>query len=149
MPRRRFVFDTNTLVSAACFPGSFGRKALDLALRNGGLFASQATLAELIEVLTRPKFDRYMDVDLRIRFFGQIRKLCEIVATGDTLNVARDIDDNKFLELALAARADFIVTRDKDLLVLDPFNGIRVVEAEAFVRTAVALGLSLVDPDVT
>ena len=38
------------------------------------------------------------------------------------------------LELAVSGRADCIVTRDKDLLVLDPFRGIRIVTPEAFLE---------------
>jgi predicted nucleic acid-binding protein len=44
----------------------------------------------------------------------------------------RDVSDNKFLELALATEAKVIVTGDPDLLVLDPWRGIRIVGLREF-----------------
>jgi predicted nucleic acid-binding protein len=40
----------------------------------------------------------------------------------------RDRKDNKYLELALAAGASIIVTSDADLLILDPWRGIRILK---------------------
>ena len=54
---------------------------------------------------------------------SQLPKLSESVATQN---------DNMVLELAVSGGADFIVTGDQDLLVLDPFQGIRIVTPEAF-----------------
>ena len=44
----------------------------------------------------------------------------------------RDPKDNKFLELAVAGKADCIVTGDKDLLVLHPFRNIRIITPKEF-----------------
>jgi len=56
---RRVVFDTSSLVGAALRLGSVPHRALAQALSAGDLCASAATLAELEQVLLRPKFDRY------------------------------------------------------------------------------------------
>jgi hypothetical protein len=48
----------------------------------------------------------------------------------------REAKDNKYLELAAAVGADTIIYSDSDLLVLDPWRGIRIV------RPAVYLGLA-------
>ena len=48
--------------------------------------------------------------------------------------VCRDVRDDKVLEAAVAGEVDAIVTGDKDLLVLDPFEGIPIVEPAAFLR---------------
>ena len=45
----------------------------------------------------------------------------------------RDAKDNRYLELALAASADIIVSGDQDLLVLDPWRGVRILSPAAFV----------------
>lgn len=45
----------------------------------------------------------------------------------------RDAKDNMYLELALAANAQAIVSSDNDLLVLDPWRGIRIVRAAEYV----------------
>ena len=58
--RARYVFDTNTLVSALLFEHSTPGQAFRRALRQGEILLSPATLEELAEVLQREKFDRYV-----------------------------------------------------------------------------------------
>ena len=52
----------------------------------------------------------------------------------DQVTDCRDPKDNKYLELALAAGAHFIVSSDDDLLVLDPWRGIRILRPVDYVR---------------
>ena len=54
------AFDTNKVISAALFPESVPRQALEMALSRGELLSSEACLAELNQVLHRPKFARYL-----------------------------------------------------------------------------------------
>jgi putative PIN family toxin of toxin-antitoxin system len=58
----------------------------------------------------------------------------ELVQPGRTITVCRDPKDNKFLEVAVAGRADVIVTGDEDLAVLDPFEGIPVIQPARFLH---------------
>jgi predicted nucleic acid-binding protein len=62
---RRVVFDTGVLVSAAILPNSVPALALEKALLQFEVCASDETLAELETVLLRPKFDRYADAQIR------------------------------------------------------------------------------------
>ena len=48
------------------------------------------------------------------------------------ISECRDPKDNKFLELAVAGKADCIVTGDKDLLELHPFRNIRIITPKEF-----------------
>jgi len=48
------------------------------------------------------------------------------------ISECRDPKDNKFLELAVAGDANCIVTGDKDLLVLNPFRGIKIISPSDF-----------------
>jgi putative PIN family toxin of toxin-antitoxin system len=113
----RIVFDTNTVLSALLF--SKGRLAwLRDAWRNGGIIpvVSQATSDELVGVLHYPKFglDQTEREDLLNEFFPY----AEVVEKDDpspALPQCRDADDQKFLELALAAQADALVSGDNDL----------------------------------
>ena len=50
------------------------------------------------------------------------------------ITACRDPDDNRVLEAAVAGQADVIVSGDEDLLVLDPFDGIRIVGPADFIR---------------
>ena len=132
--RPRFVLDTNVLVDAAAFRVSFGRKAFDLVQKQGQMVASVETLAELIDVLGRPRLQRFIAREASDRFLHQLQERLLIVRPVLRIQACRDPKDDKFLEVASEATAGTIITRDKDLLVLDPFRGIEIIEPETFVR---------------
>jgi predicted nucleic acid-binding protein len=52
----------------------------------------------------------------------------------ESITACRDSKDNKFLELAVAANASCIITGDKDLLALNPFRGIPILNAVDFMN---------------
>ncbi len=52
------------------------------------------------------------------------------------MQVCRDSDDDKFLELAVSQKVTCIVSGDQDLLVLNPFQGIPILTADEFLQTA-------------
>ena len=56
----RVVMDTNVVVSAVLLPRSVPRQAFDRALEHGTRLISSATVAELNDVLRRPRFDTYV-----------------------------------------------------------------------------------------
>jgi predicted nucleic acid-binding protein len=53
-----------------------------------------------------------------------------LVAITHTINECRDPRDDKFLELAVSGRADYLVSGDKDLLVLHPFRMIPILRPD-------------------
>jgi len=55
-----------------------------------------------------------------------------MVAPATPVTDCRDAKDDMYLELALAAAADTIVTGDADLLVLHPWRGVRVLKPAAY-----------------
>jgi predicted nucleic acid-binding protein len=58
----------------------------------------------------------------------------ELVTLTERIVACRDPTDDKFLELAVNGHADLIVSRDGDLLALNPFREIQVVTPAAFVQ---------------
>ena len=138
---RRVVFDTSTLVSAALRVGSLPHRAMAHALATGELCVSAATLAELDAVLMRPKFERYLPVEMRQEFAALVRLHAAWfeVSEVDTDNVhppCRDVKDNPFLALAQRCSADVLVSSDADLLVLHPWNGLPILTPAAFLNAA-------------
>ena len=94
----------------------------------------RATLiAELEDVLAREKFaKRITQVGSTVAdLLAGYRALAQLVRTAVIAPVCLDPDDDHVLACALAAAATLIVTRDKDLLTLDPFRSIRVLSARA------------------
>lgn len=123
----RYVFDTNTLISAALFEGSTPDRAFRWALRHGQVLASTDTLDELAEVLGRDKFDRYLSAAEREDFLGALVERVDVVEPVTKIRACRDPDDDKFLELAVAGQAEAIVSGDGDLLALHSFRNISIV----------------------
>ncbi len=124
----RFVFDTNTIISAVLLKKSISRKVFDEALAQGKLLISLDTLNELNRVLRRKKFNEYVTEQERLRFLSALLRETELITVTSKVNECRDPDDDKFLELAVSGQANYIVTGDKDLLVLHPFRNISIVK---------------------
>jgi len=132
--RNRFVFDTNTIVSAVLFEHSKPGQAFRRALQVGKVMLSPTTLEELTEVLERDKFDSYVTPLEREEFLEGLLDRAMIVEPSETIRECRDPKDDKILELAVTAHASHIVTGDSDLLVLHPFRETKIVTPEEFLK---------------
>ena len=131
---RRYVFDTNTLVSALLFENSNPGKAFRRALGSGIILLSTSTLQELSEVLKREKFDRYLTADEREIFLHALVDRAMLIEPDEEIWECRDPKDNKFLELAVSGHAAYIVSGDRDLLILNPFRNIAIITAKEFLE---------------
>ena len=127
-----YVLDTNVIVSALLFKNSQPRQALDKARHQGNVLMSEFIWQEITEVLTRPKFERYVSSIERELFITWLGELVYFVEISKTVNVCRDAKDDKFLELAVNGNAELIVSGDQDLLILNPFLRISIVTARDF-----------------
>ena len=134
MSGRRFVFDTNTIVSAFLFENGKPGRALDLAEEQGRLFLSVETAGELSEVLERERFDDYVDRKTRHELLLALLEEAELAEVTAQVQKSRDPDDDKFLELAVEIEAECIVSGDKDLLVLESICGIPILTAAEFLQ---------------
>ena len=129
----RVVLDTNVLLSALLFhAGSL--TWLRHAWQSDTIrpLASQDTTVELIRVLHYPKFR--LTRDEREDLLGDYLQRCETVRVTIPAEIpdCRDPFDRPFLELALAARADALLTGDKDLLILAGVFSVPILTPVAF-----------------
>jgi uncharacterized protein len=117
----RAVLDTNVLVSALITPdGASARLLLELHAGAFELIVSPTLLAELRDVLGRPKFERYVsapEVDAYVELIGRESILVEDPAPSPA-PLSVDPDDEYLIDLARAARVDALVTGDVHLLDL-------------------------------
>ncbi|WP_363267069.1 putative toxin-antitoxin system toxin component, PIN family [Okeania sp. SIO2B3] len=127
--------DTNIIVSALIFSKSTTMQAFREAKENGLILISAEILSELIDVLSRQKFDRYLSREIREYFLANLTKETELIAITETIDICRDPKDNKFLELAVSGNATHIITGDKDLLELHPFRDILIVTPSQFLSS--------------
>jgi putative PIN family toxin of toxin-antitoxin system len=127
----RVVLDTNVVVSGLLFAGGNPSQAM-LKAQQGHVLGSDATLLELVEVMNRSRFDRYLERSLRKQLVAGYMNACEAVPILYPIRVCRDPKDDKFLEVAVHGRADALVTGDQDLLDLNPFRGIAILTAAEY-----------------
>jgi len=105
----RLVVNTNIVVSAALKPDGLQRTVLLLALtRPARLYITEEVMAEYREVLSRPRLN--IRKGPRQQLIQLIGNRAHYVVPHAALHVTADQDDNKFLECADAARADYLVT---------------------------------------
>ncbi|QXL85826.1 putative toxin-antitoxin system toxin component, PIN family [Comamonas sp. NLF-1-9] len=129
---RVLVLDTNVWISQLLLPRSTAALAVQAALRWGTPVVSEQTLQELGQVLSRAKFDKYLSLDERREFMRLLGGVARLVPVTQQLRACRDPGDDKFLDLALSARASHLITGDDDLLVLDPFHGVHICTPAQF-----------------
>ena len=128
----RYVFDTNVIISAMLSRTTRPGVSLAHAYDTGEILVSMPLMRELHDVVARPKFDRYVTASERMRFLGLLLRDAHLVEIIESIRVCRDPKDDQILELAVCGRADWIITGDPDLLVLDPFRGIRIITPADF-----------------
>ena len=129
----RLVLDTNVLLSALLFhAGSLSWLRHAWRTQTIRPLASRDTTEELIRVLSYPKFR--LTADEREDLLGDYLPWCETVAVPKRTKVprCRDPFDRAFLELALAAKADALLTGDKDLLALAKTFAVPILAPAAF-----------------
>lgn len=128
----RVVADANVLVSAALSrsPQAPSVLIMDAALDDEiELVTCPALLAEVADVLDRPRLRKHVTQDEAEEFVAELMKESTFVADPDELErVCRDPDDDYLVALAKAAQADVLVTGDHDLLAVESGRaGVEVV----------------------
>jgi putative PIN family toxin of toxin-antitoxin system len=121
------IFDASALVSAALKADSVPERAL-LRAEEVDMFALSAAVdGEIAGVLNRPRLARAIPLARRERVLEILRHAAVWFEPTVQVTDCRDPKDNKYLELALAAGGETIVSSDDDLLVLDPWRGVRIM----------------------
>ena len=132
----KVVIDTQLFLRAAINRRSLPAKLIFDMNDKYDLVVSQAIVDEIEDVLSRPK--------LRAKFTNLtdevVQAVTELMSETETINpsevpaVSRDPKDDKFLACAKSASAQYIVSEDKDLLVLHPYDDIQIINALDFLR---------------
>lgn len=130
----RLVFDTNILISGLLLPDSQPARAVKKGIHAGRISVSGETLSELADVLSRTKFNRYISVEDRKEYFRYFSRVVEKIEIIRKITVCRDPKDNKFLEVAVNGQAEIIITGDKDLLILHPYQSIQIITPAQYLK---------------
>ena len=132
----KVIFDTVVFVRSLINPHSFWGKIIFEYSSKYRLFVSSQILIEILEVLKRPEIiAKFRTIEGR-----DIRKILEIISHAEVVEisgipqVSRDIKDDKFLACATQAKADYLISADRDLLDLKEYKGILIIDGETFLK---------------
>jgi putative PIN family toxin of toxin-antitoxin system len=126
----KIVVDTNVLISGVFF-GGYPRKILS-AIVTGRLAAvATAEIVDEYEEIVQEMIDRKQG-HINRNLLAPLIQAMEMIEPVTHVELSRDPDDDKFLGCAKDARALYIVSGDKDLLVLKQFENIQIVTAREF-----------------
>ena len=132
------VLDASIFVSAALKADSLPERALLRAVdAPNRLILSQEVENEYREVIFRPKFDRFASVERRRRILDIVVFAAERIEPSESIRECRDPKDDKYLALAVAGRADVVVSGDvRHLLSMNPWRGIPILSPAGFLALA-------------
>lgn len=130
--RLNVVFDANVIISGILFGGN---ERVILGYGAAGKIVvrlSRFILEEVSGVLQR-KFD-YSPLAAQARIDALRQWVNMVEPTVAVQGIARDVNDNPILACCLECAADYLITGDRDLLVLNEFRGTVIVNGAAFLR---------------
>ena len=127
----KVVVDTNVFVSS--FFGGNPRKIVDL-WKSGQLTLclSKPIIDEYVEVLQRLGLKNERELSELLNLFAHGFHITFLAKTPELHLVEEDPDDDKFIECAVALKADFIISGDKSLIAIQDYMGIRIVTPKEF-----------------
>ena len=136
MKAERLVIDSNAWIAALISPTGTARQFVDAVLGNDiDILMSEATFAELVSRLDRPKFNRYRAREPWNLFLSELVELALwLEDAGTATGISRDPDDDKFLALTAIGQADAIISGDRDLLELVTYEGIPILTPAQFMQ---------------
>ena len=126
----KIVVDTNVLISGVFF-GGYPKKILSASV-DGKIraCASMEILNEYQEIIREMVQRKQGHIDVSI--LNPLIQSMEIIEPASKIEICRDPDDDKFINCAKDAQAMYIVSGDKDLLVIQQFENISIMTAKEF-----------------
>ena len=128
--RLAVVLDTNVWISAALSQAGPPARVVAHVLAHALPVFCDATFEELQSRIWKPKFDRYLTIEVRRSVLDTAlaaAQWVEIPAARSAQSHCRDADDDVFIHSALSANAGWLITGDDDLLSAPPVPQLRIV----------------------
>lgn len=124
------VLDTNVLIAAFISSSGICHEVFELSAHNHSLAISEFILSEIKEKLYSKFY--YSEKEIAEVINLLLLKFSVVKIIEGKINICRDKDDNNILETAVAAKADVIISGDKDLLVLKKYKNIGIISPREF-----------------
>lgn len=126
----RIVIDTNVLISGVFF-GGFPRKILSAVVEQKITACATTEIINEYEEIVQEMINRKQG-HINKTILSPLIKAMEIVEPVTHVEICRDRDDNKFLGCAKDSHALYIVSGDRDLLVIEEYEDIQITTAKDF-----------------
>ncbi|MCI8642878.1 MAG: putative toxin-antitoxin system toxin component, PIN family [Lachnospiraceae bacterium] len=126
----KIVIDTNVLISGVFF-GGFPRKILSAVVGKEITACATSEIINEYEEIIQEMINRKQG-HINKSILSPLIKTMEIIEPITQVEICRDPDDNKFLGCARDSHALYIVSGDKDLLVINEYEKIKIVTAKDF-----------------
>jgi putative PIN family toxin of toxin-antitoxin system len=131
----RVVVDTNVFISSLLNTEGNPRKVIDLwRFEKITLCISKEILAEYFAVLGRFGMSEEPEGGELVQLFQKRYNQVFLTSVPTILAISEDPADNKFIECAVAADAEYIISGDRHLLNLKVFKGIRILPPTEFLK---------------
>jgi putative PIN family toxin of toxin-antitoxin system len=127
----KLIIDTNIWIS---FLIGKSLKGLQYFLQDNRfqIITSNEQISELVDVLSRPKLQKYFSKEQIIDFLKLIELKSKIVDYKVKIDICRDPKDNYLLGMAISSKADYLISGDSDLLELREIENTRIIEYKDF-----------------
>ncbi len=133
MKENRVVLDTNLWISFL-----ISRKYDEIIeLINSStikLVFSIELFEEFLDVVQRPKFKKYFSDDDISKLIGLFDLFGEMVNVSSKVKICRDKNDDFLLNLCIDGKVDYLVTGDKDLLIIENIENTRILTFKEFLK---------------
>ena len=126
----KIVIDTNVVISGTFF-GGLPRRIIEAVAERKLRASASVEIVEEYNEIVQEMIDRKQGT-LRRNLLDPFLIQLEMIEPVTDVKVCRDPDDDKFIECAVDAKAVYIVSGDKDLLVIKEYQGIEIVTAAEF-----------------
>lgn len=130
---RKIILDTNLWISFL-ISKKFNQIDKLIETKQITLVFSDESLEEFIDVVSRPKLKKYFskkDTEKVLEYFDQFGELTKVESD---IKICRDEKDNFLLNLSVDSKADYLITGDKDLLVLEKIEGTKIMTFTDFIE---------------
>jgi len=133
MKNEKIILDTNLWIS---FLISKKFSDIDSLIDNKKitLVFSEELITEFIDVVNRPKFEKYFSKKDIARILNLIDQYGQLTDVKSDINICRDKKDNFLLNLSIDSKADYLITGDNDLLILEKIEHTRIINFTDFLK---------------
>lgn len=133
--RVKVVIDTVIFIRALINPRGYNSEIVR-RIDEFELFISEDILKELLDVLYRSNLKKKYDPSGNITISDILNILSEatIITPSQKIEICRDPHDNKFIECAIAAGANYIISGDEDLLNIKEYGNVKIIRIDTFLK---------------